>query len=202
LRTISVAQPDAEKAIMAQPRTRDVASLFIAAKANALGHGNIAVRDRHAINGVLLASMALGFAAGFPGLADLAPKAAVSSFALAAGIATTVVIYLFTTRNPERHVRAQAVYEDISFQTKSCDATTAAGARLFQAEWERFRAISNEMTAGGTGLTEREVDKYERQARNYLPDPLQNLSKVRPSEIRPDEPPPWRGDEEDFDAYP
>jgi hypothetical protein len=154
---------------MALPDSTEVASLLSAAKANALGHGSIAVRDRRLITALLVLSTVLGLAAGSTGLTDLLSKKWISVIALAAGISTALVILAFTTLKPERHVGAQAEYEDIYLHTLPCNVDTDAGILLYEDNYAKFLRIANEMNTGGTSLTRGQVKKFERVAIKELP---------------------------------
>src|ERR1700757_3402991 len=126
---------------MALPDSTEVASLLYVAKANALGHGSIAVRDRRLITALLMLSTVLGLSAGSTGLTDLLSKKWISVIALAAGISTGLVILAFTTLKPERHVRAKAEYEAIYLRPLRCNVDTDDGIRRYEDNYVRFSRI-------------------------------------------------------------
>lgn len=151
------------------PGYKNVASLLLAAKANALGHASMAVRERWLTNGFLILSAVLGYVAGFNGLADLVSKTWVSVIALAAGLSTTIVILALTMLKPRDHQRAQAEYDGLFMRTVGCDLRSANGSASFDKVWDDFISVVHDIDKAGIPLTSNQVSKFAKKARKALP---------------------------------
>jgi hypothetical protein len=104
-----------------------------------LAHAAVGHRGRWVTNSLLVLSAALGYIAGFNGLAGLVSKVWISVIALAAGLSTTLAILALTMLKSGEHMRASAKYENIHLRILSCDASTPEGRALFSELWVEFR---------------------------------------------------------------
>lgn len=172
---------------MAQPTLYQMASLLISEKANQLAHNARGDQGRWWTNGFLGLSLLLGAIAGSTGLADLVSKTWVSVIALAAAASTSVVISLMTTLKYDAHLRAQSKYADLFHRTVQCDIDSADGEVLFDLLWKDFGDVVREVDGEGASLSNRQIKKYEKKARNELSGTEQKVA-----EILPMPPPPWK----------
>ena len=172
---------------MSQPRLYELASLLISEKANQLGHNAKGDQGRWWTNSFLGLSAVLGAVAGSTGLADLVSKTWVSIIALAATASTTVAICLLTTLKYDAHLRAQGKYEDLFHQTVQCNINTPDGVELFKHLWNDFGNVVREVNGERASLSNRQVRKYEKEAKNELRNPeMEQIAIILPTPT-----PPW-----------
>jgi hypothetical protein len=146
--------------------TRELSSLIFSEKANQLAHDAIGVRCRRLTTGLLVLSAVLGYAAGFTGLGDAMGKAGVTVLAFLAGVTSTGTVLALTMFKSGEHLRFAGEYEQLLMATMPL-ALTEDAARFATCR-DEFRRVVGRTRDAGVSLSQGQVRKYERMAREWL----------------------------------
>jgi hypothetical protein len=150
------------------PKSRELGNLILSAKAYQLAHDALGTRGHRMMTGLLVLSAIFGYLAGAAGLAALMGKTAASALGIVAGLVSTGALLALTTLKPGDHLRVAGQYQALFLATMQVDEGRPGDGRLFQ-EWrEGFNRITDEATTAGIRLTNGQVRKYEREAREQL----------------------------------
>jgi hypothetical protein len=152
------------------PEDREIASYLFSEKVNYLAHVNVGKLQRGGIISLLAASAVLSYIAGSAGLSAVS-KFWVGFVTLAAGVTSTLVLYLVPSANWRNHLRVGSDYEALYQDTIACRMGNgkADEARL-AALRERFSAFTEEACKAEVQLSDRQIKRYKSRARRELPD--------------------------------
>jgi hypothetical protein len=146
--------------------TRELSSLDLSEKANQLAHDAIGIRCRRLTTGLLVLSAVLGYAAGFTGLGDVMGNAGVTVLAFLAGVTSTGTVLALTMLKSGEHLRFAGAYEQLLMATMPL-AINEDAAGLAKCRDEFSRVVGSTRDAG-VSLSQGQVRKYERMAREWL----------------------------------
>ena len=102
---------------MSIPMTGYQRDPILSEKANQLAHDAIGTWGRRSTNGLLFLSAVLGYGAGFSGLSDWIGKQGTAALGLAAGIATTIAVFMLITLKSADHLALAGEYEALYSRT-------------------------------------------------------------------------------------